>query len=64
MNIMSANIETIAWTNQTPWHGLGVKVEKTLTVPQMLNKAKNQLDRFKTSIACIVDEQQRRRTYV
>lgn len=37
---MSANIETIAWTNQTPWHGLGVKVEKTLTVPQMLNKAK------------------------
>lgn len=37
---MSDEIETIAWTNQTPWHGLGTKVEDNLTHTQMLKAAK------------------------
>lgn len=37
---MSHDIETIAWTNETPWHGLGFHVADTLNTKQMLKAAK------------------------
>lgn len=36
---MVANVETMAWTNEVPWHGLGERVDDTATVAQMLKKA-------------------------
>lgn len=33
---MSHEVETMAYAGQTPWHGLGVKVEPTLTAEQMM----------------------------
>lgn len=36
---MSHEVETMAWTNEVPWHGLGVKVAANLTVPQMMKEA-------------------------
>jgi phage/plasmid-like protein (TIGR03299 family) len=37
---MSHNVETMAYTNQVPWHGLGFKVNNDLTPNQMLKAAK------------------------
>lgn len=37
---MAHNIESIAWTNEKPWHGLGVEVDGNLSVAQMLKAAK------------------------
>lgn len=37
---MSHNVETMAYTNETPWHGLGYKVDKAQTVDQMMKVAK------------------------
>lgn len=37
---MSHNVETMAYTNDTPWHGLGHRVDNKQTVPQMLKAAK------------------------
>jgi len=37
---MSHNVETMAWTNEVPWHGLGHRVADTLTTEQMLKAAK------------------------
>ena len=37
---MSHNIESIAWTNTVPWHGLGDKVDDSLSSQQMLTAAK------------------------
>lgn len=39
---MSHEIETTAWTNETPWHGLGTKVPANISVEGMLKAA--QLD--------------------
>lgn len=36
---MSHNIEQIAYAGETPWHGLGVKIEDNLTPAQMLKAA-------------------------
>lgn len=36
---MAHNIESIAWTNEEPWHGLGTKVEDSLSVEDMMVKA-------------------------
>lgn len=36
---MSHEVETMAWTNEVPWHGLGVKVDDNLTPDQMLKAA-------------------------
>lgn len=36
---MSANIETIAYAGETPWHGLGTKIEPNLTPDEMLTVA-------------------------
>lgn len=36
---MSHEVETMAWTNQVPWHGLGVKVNDNLSPNQMLKAA-------------------------
>ena len=36
---MSHEIESIAWTNEVPWHGLGVEVSNDLTADEMLVKA-------------------------
>jgi phage/plasmid-related protein TIGR03299 len=36
---MSHEIESIAWTNEVPWHGLGVEVSDDLTADEMLVKA-------------------------
>jgi phage/plasmid-like protein (TIGR03299 family) len=37
---MSHMVETMAWTNQKPWHGLGFEVGGDLTPEQMLRAAK------------------------
>lgn len=37
---MAHNVETMAYTNEVPWHGLGFKVDGKQTVPQMLKAAK------------------------
>ena len=37
---MSHDIETMAWTGEVPWHGLGFKVNGNLSVKQMLKAAK------------------------
>lgn len=37
---MSHEVETMAWTNEVPWHGLGFKVDGNLSVKQMLKAAK------------------------
>ena len=39
---MAHNVETMAWVNDVPWHGLGVKVDSNLTPLQMQEAA--QLD--------------------
>ena len=36
---MAHEVETMAWTNEKPWHGLGVSVSNNLTVDEMLEKA-------------------------
>lgn len=36
---MSHEIETMAWTNEVPWHGLGVKVDKAPNVAAMIKLA-------------------------
>ena len=36
---MSHEVETMAWTGETPWHGLGKQVHKDLTAKQMLKEA-------------------------
>ena len=36
---MSHEIETIAWSNTKPWHGIGTEVPRTTTVPGMLKAA-------------------------
>src|SRR5690242_4018322 len=36
---MSHEVETMAWANQVPWHGLGVEVPADVTVDEMLVKA-------------------------
>jgi len=33
---MSHQVETMAWTGQKPWHGLGVEVDPNLTPEEML----------------------------
>jgi len=37
---MSHEVETMAWTNEVPWHGLGTQVAGDLTTNQMLKAAK------------------------
>lgn len=37
---MSHEVETMAYTNEVPWHGLGFNVEKAPSVPKMLKAAK------------------------
>lgn len=37
---MAHNIETMAYTNEAPWHGLGYKVDKAQTVDSMMKAAK------------------------
>ncbi len=37
---MSHVVETMAWTNEVPWHGLGYQVPGNLTPKQMLKAAK------------------------
>ena len=37
---MTAAVETMAWTGETPWHGEGFKVDNTLTPEQMVAAAK------------------------
>src|SRR5262245_13674298 len=37
---MSHNVETMAYTNEVPWHGLGVSLKNTPTVEGMLKAAK------------------------
>lgn len=37
---MAHNVETMAYAGETPWHGLGTKVDNSLTVEQMLAAAK------------------------
>ena len=39
---MAHNVETMAWANEVPWHGLGVQVDNNLTPLQMQEAA--QLD--------------------
>ena len=39
---MAHNVETMAWANDVPWHGLGIKVSGELTPLQMQEAA--QLD--------------------
>jgi phage/plasmid-like protein (TIGR03299 family) len=36
---MSHEIETMAWTNQVPWHGLGQQVASNMTTDQMMKAA-------------------------
>lgn len=36
---MTANVETMAYAGETPWHGLGVKIADTLTPAQILKAA-------------------------
>jgi len=36
---MAHEVETMAYANQTPWHGLGTPVADNLTPAQMLNAA-------------------------
>ncbi len=36
---MTAAVESMAWTNQRPWHGLGTEVKDTLTPLQMVKAA-------------------------
>lgn len=37
---MSHNIESMAYTNEVPWHGLGARVDDKQTVSQMMRAAK------------------------
>lgn len=37
---MSHNVETMAYTNEVPWHGLGYKVDKAQSVDSMMKAAK------------------------
>jgi phage/plasmid-like protein (TIGR03299 family) len=37
---MSHNLETMAWTNEVPWHGLGTRVDDKIRVKDMLKAAK------------------------
>ena len=37
---MSHNVETMAYTNETPWHGLGHRVDNKQTVDSMMKAAK------------------------
>lgn len=37
---MAHEIESMAYTNQVPWHGLGVQVKDTMSVVEMLKAAK------------------------
>lgn len=37
---MSHNIETMAYTSEAPWHGLGFKVDKAQSVDSMMKSAK------------------------
>ena len=37
---MSHNVETMAYTNEAPWHGLGLKVDNAQSVDQMMKAAK------------------------
>lgn len=37
---MSHNVETMAYTNEVPWHGLGVSLKEAPTVAKMLRAAK------------------------
>lgn len=37
---MPHNIESIAWANEVPWHGLGTQVPPTLTTDEMMRAAK------------------------
>jgi phage/plasmid-like protein (TIGR03299 family) len=36
---MSHNVETMAYTNEVPWHGLGTYIEKAPTVKEMIKRA-------------------------
>ena len=36
---MAAAVETMAYAGNVPWHGLGVKVEDTMTPEEMLEAA-------------------------
>lgn len=36
---MSHEVETMAWTNEKPWHGLGVEVQPNITTSEMLKAA-------------------------
>ena len=36
---MSHMVETMAYAGETPWHGLGVRVEETLSVKDMMKAA-------------------------
>ena len=36
---MSHNIESIAWTNEKPWHGIGTEVKPNISVDAMLKAA-------------------------
>lgn len=36
---MPAAVETMAWTNEVPWHGLGVQVKSDLTTDAMMKAA-------------------------
>ena len=36
---MSANVESMFYVRETPWHGLGVRVEDALTSDEAIVKA-------------------------
>jgi phage/plasmid-like protein (TIGR03299 family) len=36
---MAHEVETMAWTNEKPWHGLGVEVQPNITTTEMLKAA-------------------------
>jgi phage/plasmid-like protein (TIGR03299 family) len=55
---MPAAIDTMAWTNEVPWHGLGVEVAGDLTAEQMLKAAQLDWEVQKNPLqACIGDKQ-------
>lgn len=37
---MAHNLESMAWTNEVPWHGLGARVDDKISVKDMLKAAK------------------------
>ena len=49
-NNMAHEVETMAWANDVPWHGLGRKVNSDLTPDQILNHADLNWNAFKKAV--------------